>query len=353
MNFIDGSLFPENQEKLVITAAPYGPEWMPADFPEDIAVSMDEQVQKAVDCYNAGATVLHVHVREANGKGSKRLSQFNELLGRLRVAVPDMILQVGGSISFAPENEGDTAKWLSDDTRHMLAELKPTPDQVTIAINTNQMNVVEQMCPRDVAGTSLADPVMYNAYREMTIPAGPGWVDEHVARLSANGIQTHFQLATVAQLDTVERMMRRGAFRGPLVLTWVAIGGGFDAPNPYTMMNFIRACPDGAVLTLETSMLNVLPVNMMAIAMGLHVRCGIEDNIWTQDRKAKMSTVKQIEQLTRISREFGREVANGKEARQIYRVGTFYDTVDETLAKNGFAPNRKPGEVGFKAFVRA
>ena len=82
-------------------------------------------MQKAVDCYNAGATVLHVHVREADGKGSKRLSKFNELLAGLRDAVPDMVLQVGGSISFAPETEGDKAKWLSDDTRHMLAELKP------------------------------------------------------------------------------------------------------------------------------------------------------------------------------------------------------------------------------------
>ena len=53
MNFLDGSLFPENQDKLVITAAPYGPEWVPSDFPEDIPVSMADQVQKAVDCYNA------------------------------------------------------------------------------------------------------------------------------------------------------------------------------------------------------------------------------------------------------------------------------------------------------------
>jgi len=70
MNFLDGSLFPENQEKLVITVAPYGPEWMPSDFPEDIPMTMDEHVQKAVDCYNAGATVLHMHVRELDGKGS-------------------------------------------------------------------------------------------------------------------------------------------------------------------------------------------------------------------------------------------------------------------------------------------
>jgi hypothetical protein len=95
------------------------------------------------------------------------------------------------------------------------------------------------------------------------------------------------------------------------------------------------------VLTLETSMLNVLPLNMMAIAMGLHVRCGIEDNIWTQDRKARMSSVKQVEQLVRISREFGREVATAKEARRIYRIGTFYRNADETLAENGFTPNRR------------
>src|SRR6516162_1642540 len=173
MNFLDGSLFPENQDKLVITAAPYGPEWIPSDFPEDIAVTMEAQIQKAVDCYNAGATVLHLHVRELDGKGSKRLSKFNELIAGVRNRVPKMIIQVGGSISFAPEGEGEAAKWLSDDTRHMLAELTPAPDQVTVVVNTNQMNIMEQMCDADIAGTSLAEPALYHAYREMTIPGGP------------------------------------------------------------------------------------------------------------------------------------------------------------------------------------
>jgi hypothetical protein len=54
-----------------------------------------------------------------------------------------------------------------------------------------------------------------------------------------------------------------------------------------------------------------------------------------------MSTVEQVEQLVRISREFGRGIAGGGEARRIYRVGQFYTSVDETLARNGFAPNRK------------
>jgi len=85
MQFLDDSLHPENMEKVVITVAPYGPEWMPADFPEDIPVTMEEQIQKAVDCYNAGATLLHLHVRvPETGHGSKDFAHYNQQLERLR-----------------------------------------------------------------------------------------------------------------------------------------------------------------------------------------------------------------------------------------------------------------------------
>jgi len=308
-------------------------------------VTMAEQVQKAVDCWNAGATVLHVHCREADGKGSKRISMFNEMLARLRDAVPKMLLQVGGSISFAPEGEGGDANWLSDDTRHMLAELTPKPDQVTIAINTNQMNVCELLTADDVAGTSLALPAYQAAYSEMTIPSGPAFVAEHLKRLQAAGIQPHFMLGDVGQLETVERLIRRGTYTGPLVLNWVGIGGGADGPNPNNMMEFVRRVPAGAVLTIEGIMRNVLPLTTMAIAMGLHVRCGIEDNLWGR-KGQRISSVKQVEQMVRISRELYREVATGEQARQIYQIGTHYKSADETLVRLGYEPNRQPGERG-------
>jgi uncharacterized protein (DUF849 family) len=347
MNLLDGHLYPENQQPLIITAAPYAPSWVPSDFPEDIPVTMEQQVQKAVDCYNAGATVLHLHVRELDGKGSKRLSKFNELIAGVRKAVPAMIIQVGGSISFAPETDGAAAKWLSDDTRHMLAELTPKPDQVTVTINTSQMNVVEHWEDADIKGTSMEDPAVYNAYKEMTVPSQPGWAEEHVRRLSAAGIQSAFQCYNINSFDSVERLMRRGVYKGPLVMNWVAIGGGMDVPNIYSLANVVRAVPDGAVLTVESSMRNVYPINMMGIAMGLHVRCGIEDNLWNQARSKRMSTVEQIEQLVRTSREFGRAIATPLQAREISRVGVFYDTVEESLAKNGFAPNVQGRQQGF------
>ncbi|RZJ02042.1 MAG: 3-keto-5-aminohexanoate cleavage protein [Brevundimonas sp.] len=344
MRFLDDSLLPENQEPLVIQVAPYAPSFFPRDS-DDIPVTIDEQVQKAVDCWNAGATVLHVHVREMDGKGSKRLSMFNELLSRLRVAVPDMILQVGGSISFAPEGEGSDAKWLGDEARHMLADLNPKPDQVTIAINVNQMNLMELLTDDDIGGTSMGEPAYREAYREMTIPSGPAFVEEHLKRLQAAGIQPHFMLGDVGQLETVERLIRKGAYTGPLVLNWVAIGGGLDGPNPRNMMEFINRCPEGSVLTIEGLMRSIYPLNAMAIAMGLHARVGIEDNLWGR-KGERMTSVQQIEKIVRISRELYRDVATAEDAKRIYKLGETYKNADETLARIGWPPNRQPGERG-------
>ncbi len=344
MQFFDDSLLPENQEKLVIQAAPYGPEFLPGDS-DDIPVTMDEQVQKAVDCYNAGATLLHIHVREADGQGSKRLSMFNELLARLRTAVPDMVLQVGGSISFSPESEGKGAEWLPLDTRHMLADLEPKPDQVTIVINTSQFGFAETFTESDCEGTSLAQPEFAKAYKEMIWEAGPDFYVEHLRRLQERGIQPHFMIGHIAQLGTLERILRTGAYKGPLALNYLAFGGGLSFSNPHEMLEFVGRVPDGAVLTVEGLMRSNLPMSAMAIAMGLHVRCGIEDNLWGR-KGERVTSVQQVEKMVDLARLMYRDVANGAEAKRIYKIGEQYKTVDETLLKLGMAPNRLPGEKG-------
>jgi uncharacterized protein (DUF849 family) len=96
MYYTDDALYPENMQPLIITAAPYAPSWVPGDA-ADIAVTWDEQVQAAKDCYNAGATVLHIHDRNPlTGRLSTDSDEFNYLIGRLKEAVPKMNLQVGG-----------------------------------------------------------------------------------------------------------------------------------------------------------------------------------------------------------------------------------------------------------------
>lgn len=113
------------------------------------------------------------------------------------------------------------------------------------------------------------------------------------------------------------------------------------------MAELDRLAEKGAVRsrTVESLMRNVLPLNTMAIAMGLHVRVGIEDNLWGREGE-RMTSMQQVEQMVWIARELHREVATGAEAREIYKIGQRYADVDETLAKLGYAPNRRPGQRG-------
>ena len=346
MYYTDDSILPENMAPLIITAAPYGPEWIPGDA--DIPVTWDEQVQAAVDCYNAGATMLHVHVRDpATGHGSLDFEQFNYFIGRLKQAVPKMILQVGGSISFAPKSADAKAKWLDYDTRHMLTELDPRPECVTIATGTTQWDIMSWMSADDIKGTHLENnPKVQAAWAGMWVDAGPAFYLEHLKRLRKNRIQPYFVPAHVHQLEIIERLIRAGVYMGPMNLAIAGYGGGTLGRNPYHWMDVLRQVPQGAVATFWTSMRGLIPISAMAIVLGQHVRVGNEDNLWGPDKKRR-TTVQQIEGAARICEEFGRKVATAEEARQIMKIGVWYDSVEETLHNLGLPPNRGDGQEGF------
>jgi hypothetical protein len=60
---------------------------------------------------------------------------------------------------------------------------------------------------------------------------------------------------------------------------------------------------------------------------------------------------KQVEFMARIAKELGREVATGDDARRIMKIGTWYDSADETLLQLGLPPNRKEGRPGFLGYA--
>ena len=246
MYFTDDSLFPENMNPTIITAAPYGPEWLPGDV-DELPVSFEQQVQAAVDCWNAGATMLHFHVRDPKtGEGSSNFDQYNEMLGRVRAAVPKMIIQVGGSISFAPHTEGAKAKWLDYDTRHMLTELDPKPDFVTVTTGTTLWDITQAFIPGDADGTHLADPKVAAAWSGMVVDSTPAFYVEHLKRLRKNKIQPYFVPAHVHQLEIIERLIRSGVYMGPLNLALCGYGGGSMGRNPFDWMEMLRRTPHGA-----------------------------------------------------------------------------------------------------------
>ena len=350
MYFTDDSLFPENMQPTIICAAPYGPEWLPGDV-EDLPLTFDQQVQAAVDCYNAGATMLHFHVRDPKtGQGSTNFDQYCELLARVKAAVPKMIIQVGGSISFAPHTDGAKAAWLDYDTRHMLTELDPKPEFVTVTTGTTLWDVTQAFLPDDVQGTHLADPKVAAAWSGMVVDSTPAFYLEHLKRLAKNKIQPYFVPGHVHNLEIIERLLRAGVYKGPLNLALCCYGGGSMGRNPFDWMEALRRAPHGAAsVTFWSSMRGNIALQTLGTILGVHVRVGNEDNIWDMHKK-RWPTVKQVEWAVKQSEQFGRKVATAEEARKIMKVGVWYDTVEETLLHAGLPPNRPEGYKGFLTY---
>jgi hypothetical protein len=232
------------------------------------------------------------------------------------------------------------------DTRHMLTELDPAPDQVTIAIGTAMMDIVQMFSEDDIQGTHLMDPRVQQAWAGLWADAGPAFYIEHLKRLRAHGIQPYFMLGHVHQLEIVERLIRKGLYMGPLNHCLVAIGGGAAGRNPFDWMEYLRRSPQGSILTWENIMRGAIPMNAMAVMLGIHARVGIEDNLW-RVKGERFPSVKQVEQMVRLAEAYGRKIATADEARAIMKIGVWYNSPEETLLNLGLPPNRKEGEPGF------
>jgi uncharacterized protein (DUF849 family) len=346
--FTDDSLLPENMAPLMITAAPYGPMWMPQDGPPGyIPLTWDEQVQAAVDCFNAGARLLHIHVRDPKtGHISHNFDEYGQQIARLREAVPKMILQIGGSISFAPD-PGQTGKFGSYEERHKLTTIDPKPDQITVACGTTLYDLTALHTMDAFDGTHLHNADAMHGISNMVADSTPDFYIEETKECVAHGIQPYFALSQVSSLELVERMIRRGYYMGPMNGFFSTGGGGILGANPFDLMELVRRTPQGSYFTYQTTFRLTHTISMMMIALGQHTRAGIEDNLWNTKKGQRMTTVEMVQRHVRMAKEIGRDIATPEQTREMLKIGVSYKTTDETLANLGLPPNRQAGDQGF------
>jgi uncharacterized protein (DUF849 family) len=323
--------------------------WVPEDVPasQHLPVSWDEQVQAAVDCQNAGATLLHIHVRDPKtGHISKNFSQYNEFMSRVREAVPDMVLQMGGSISFAPE-PGDDAQAADYDTRHKLCSITPAPDQITVMCGTSLFDQTAIHPVDAFEGTRFTSPAMIHAMANLVMDATPDFYIENIKQCVVHGIQPYFALGHVHSMEIVERLIRQGYYMGPVNGFYSTGAGGVCGVNPFDLMELVRRSPHGSCFTYQSTFRLTYPISMMMIALGQHTRAGIEDNLWDTKKGVRLSSVKMIEKQVRMAREIGRPIATNAQAHQMLKIGVSYKSIDETLANIGLPPNREGFNKGF------
>lgn len=268
---------------IILTAAITGAETSRKEQP-NLPITPEEQAQEAKACFEAGARVIHLHVREDDGSPTQRLARFEESITAIRAAVPEVIIQIstGGAVGEAFEKR--------------LAPLALKPDMGTLNAGTlNFGNDIFVNHPHDIIRLAEAFKE-YNVVPEVEVYES-GMIDV-VAKLVKQGIITH----------------------SPLHIQFVlGVPGGMSG-KPKNLMYMIEHLAE-EIPTATWAVAGIgrwhIPTSMIAMVTGGHIRSGFEDNIFYHKGVVAESNAQLVARLARIATEIGRPIATPEQAREI------------------------------------
>lgn len=268
-------------QKLMITAAITGSR-ITREITPHIPITPTEIVQSAVECWEAGASIVHIHVRDPEtGLGTQRLDIFK------RVVEP---LQDKTNLILCLTTSGIPGRNLPTEERLAPLELKP------------------ELASFDAGSINLGDSVFINS---------PEFLERAATKMKALGVKPELEIFDLGMIVTCLRMKSQGKLTQPLHFQFV-LGTPWGAPaTPESLLHLHQHLPSDATWSVIGIGKGHLPMSMMALIMGGHIRVGLEDNIYYSRGVLAKTNAQFVERIVRIAGEYGREVATPDEARQI------------------------------------
>jgi len=268
-------------DKLIISVGLTGSRITRAQTPY-IPITPEEIVRSGIEAWKAGASILHIHIRDPKtGLGTQDPAIFKEVVDQIR-SETDAILCLTTS--------GIPGRNL--ETQERLVPLSLNPELVSF----------------DAGSINMGEHVFLNLQEFL----------EALARETlAKGIKPELEIFEVGMVNTCVRYLGRGLLKPPLHFQFV-LGTPAGMPaTPKSLLHLSEIIPQGSTWSVIGIGSGQLPMAMMGMIMGGHVRVGLEDNIYYSKGFLATSNAELVERVVRIAREFGREVANPKETRKI------------------------------------
>ncbi|MGI6072024.1 MAG: 3-keto-5-aminohexanoate cleavage protein [Lachnospiraceae bacterium] len=267
-------------DKLIITASICGAEVTKAQN-EFVPYTIDEMVVESRRAYDAGAAILHIHVREDDGTPTQDRERFRVIMDAIREELPDVIMipSTGGAVGMSPEER-----------------LQPT-------------ELYPEMATLDCGTCNFGDEIFENS---MPLMRAFG------KRMLENGIKPEYECFEMGHLDTILSMARKGEVPAhPMHFNFVLNVPGCTPFTPKNLAWLVDAIPAGSTWTGTGVGRSAFNMAATCIVMGGNVRVGFEDTVYLERGVKARSNGELVEKVVRISRELGRDIANTAEARQI------------------------------------
>jgi 3-keto-5-aminohexanoate cleavage enzyme len=280
-------------DKVIITAAITG--GVHGKFAnEALPQQPDEQAQAVYDCYNAGAAVVHLHVRDKRGFSTPDLNVYNEAITKIRQKC-NIICQVGNGIG-AFLDEDWNHRLATQEERMNLLNIEPKPEMLTI--NAGTFTFV----------TNLGNTLFLNP---------PEFNEEFVTGCNERSIGVECEVYDVGHVANVFNLVDQGILKKPVHFSFVlGIGGGIPA-TPQNLLRLVEEIPAGSSWQVITIGKYHLPMTMMGMSMGANIRTGLEDTIYYSKGELASSNAQLVERVVRMAHEMGRDVATVEEAKEM------------------------------------
>jgi 3-keto-5-aminohexanoate cleavage enzyme len=268
-------------EKLIITLAPTGN--VPTrEMTPHVPTRPEEIAKDAVECFHAGASVLHIHARDDEGRPTHLHDYFADIFAALDDTCCPIIRQI---------STGARAGKTPEDRAQALA-LNPASASLSTGSSNfpNSPNVNDPPLVRFLAKTMLE-----------------------------RNIKPEIEVFDTAMIWNALDFRKEGLLKDPLQFNLVMGVKGSQPATAKQLFHLVECLPPGCVWSVSAVGPAHVPLSTIAIALGGHVRVGLEDNVYYA--KGVLATnLALVQRIAAIAKAFGREIATVEDTRRILRL---------------------------------
>lgn len=271
-------------EKLIITAAVNGSS-TPRSKNPSIPYSPDEIAQSVYECWNAGASIAHIHARNSDGTPSYSAAVYEEIVSRIRDRC-DIVINLSTSGLNLPPGLPRSEAW---------NHLNLYPDMATF--NCGSVNH---------GGKAFVNP--------------PALARELAVDLRKFSVKPEIEIYHGGIIDEALAFKEEGLLDSPLYFTFALGIRGSVAASCKNLLHLTESIPAGSIWSANAIGKYQLPINVHTILLGGHVRTGLEDNVYFKTRELATGNAQLVERIVQLSLSFGRDIASPVETRRTLKI---------------------------------
>jgi len=264
-------------DELIINLAPTGMVPTRSDSPH-VPLTAEAVAADVRRCADLGASIVHLHPRDADGVPTQDPAIAASFIRAVRAAVPEIVICATTSGRVNPELEGRAAV--------LALEGDARPEMASLTLGS------------------------LNFPREASVNA-PSTIQGLASTMRDHGIVPEWEVFDLGMLDYAAYLRTKGLLGDPVYVNLLLGSLGALQATPFNLALAVERLPAGATWAATGIGRHQFSINRLAIAMGGHVRVGLEDNLWWDDERTVLATNAQlVERLVTIARAMGREPAS-------------------------------------------